>query len=158
MRGRHGRARNRANCAPVLGWRPSRRCPRDGLRGHRLACRHRAVVASPIRRSVVRAGYVRDVRTIGPPAINSWDGGELVCSSVAVRSRGKRGRQPCADSAVARQRSPVGTVGTKIAVQSSTECGSPSWFGSYDPATNTTQKIVPDVPGELGVLSALAFP
>jgi hypothetical protein len=52
----------------------------------------------------------------------------------------------------------IGTVGTKIAVQSSTECGSPSWFGFYDPATNTTQKIVPDVPGELGVLSALAFP
>jgi hypothetical protein len=52
----------------------------------------------------------------------------------------------------------IGAVGSKIAVQSSTECGSPSWFGFYDAATNTTQKIVPDVPGEVGVLSALAFP
>jgi hypothetical protein len=52
----------------------------------------------------------------------------------------------------------TGAVGSKIAIASSTECGAPSWFGFYDPATNTTQKIVPDVPGELGVLSALAFP
>jgi len=52
----------------------------------------------------------------------------------------------------------IGAVGSKIAVQSSTECGWPSWFGFYDPATNTTQKIVADVPGEVGALSALAFP
>lgn len=52
----------------------------------------------------------------------------------------------------------IGAVGGKIAIASSTECGAPSWFGFYDPATNTTQKIVPDVPGELGVQAALAFP
>lgn len=52
----------------------------------------------------------------------------------------------------------VGAVGGKIAIASSTECGAPSWFGFYDPATNSTHKIVPDVPGELGVQAALAFP
>jgi hypothetical protein len=52
----------------------------------------------------------------------------------------------------------IGAVGSEIAVQSSTECGAPSWFGFYDPATNTTHKIIPDVPGVVGVLSALAFP
>jgi len=52
----------------------------------------------------------------------------------------------------------IGAVGGKIAIASSTECGAPSWFGFYDPASNTTQKIVPDVPGELGVQAALAFP
>lgn len=52
----------------------------------------------------------------------------------------------------------IGPVEGKIAIASSTECGAPSWFGFYDPATNTTQKIVPDVPEELGVQAALAFP
>ncbi len=52
----------------------------------------------------------------------------------------------------------IGAAGTKIAVVSATECGWPSWFGFYDPATKTTQKIIPDVPGELGVDNALAFP
>jgi hypothetical protein len=51
----------------------------------------------------------------------------------------------------------VGAVGPKMAVVSSTECGWPSWFGFYDPATNTTHKIVPDVAGEIGVTNALAF-
>jgi TolB protein len=52
----------------------------------------------------------------------------------------------------------IGAVGGKIAVLSSTACGYPAWFGFYDPATNSTQKIVPDVPGELGAWAALAFP
>jgi hypothetical protein len=52
----------------------------------------------------------------------------------------------------------IGAVGSKLAIASSTECGAPSWFGFYDPATNTTQKIVPDVAGELGVQAAVAFP
>lgn len=52
----------------------------------------------------------------------------------------------------------IGAVGGKIAVQSSTECGAPSWFGFYDPATNTTQKIVAGAPGEVGALAAVAFP
>jgi len=52
----------------------------------------------------------------------------------------------------------IGAAGTKIAVVSATECGWPSWFGFYDPATKTTQKIIPDVAGELGVDNALAFP
>ena len=52
----------------------------------------------------------------------------------------------------------IAAVGSKIAIASSTECGAPSWFGFYDPATNTTQKIVPDLPGELGVQAALSFP
>jgi hypothetical protein len=52
----------------------------------------------------------------------------------------------------------IGTVGAKLAVESTTECGDPSWFGFYDPETNTVQKIIPDGPGELGAGSALAFP
>ena len=52
----------------------------------------------------------------------------------------------------------IGAVGSQLAVLSSTECGSPSWFGFYDPTTNTTQKIVADVPGEVGALAAVAFP
>jgi hypothetical protein len=52
----------------------------------------------------------------------------------------------------------IGAVGSKLAVDSSTECGSPSWFGFYDPATNTVQKVIPDGPGDLGAGSALAFP
>jgi hypothetical protein len=52
----------------------------------------------------------------------------------------------------------IGAVGSKIAIVSSTACSYPAWFGFYDPTTNATQKIVPDVPGELGVLAALAFP
>lgn len=51
----------------------------------------------------------------------------------------------------------VGAAGSKVGVVSATECGSPSWFGFYDPATKTTQKIIPDVAGELGVDKALAF-
>ncbi|HEY3923989.1 MAG TPA: hypothetical protein VGL75_05445 [Acidothermaceae bacterium] len=52
----------------------------------------------------------------------------------------------------------IGTVGAKLAVESTAECGSPSWFGFYDPATNNLQKIIPDGPGDLGAGSALAFP
>jgi hypothetical protein len=52
----------------------------------------------------------------------------------------------------------IGAVGSKLAVDSSTECGAPAWFGFYDPATNTVQKIIPDGPGDLGAGSALAFP
>jgi hypothetical protein len=52
----------------------------------------------------------------------------------------------------------IGVVGSKLAIRSSTECGSPSWFGFYDPATNTVQKVIPDGPGDLGAGSALAFP
>ena len=52
----------------------------------------------------------------------------------------------------------IGAVGSRLAIVSSTECGSPSWFGFYDPARNTTQKIVPDVPGEVGLVGVLPFP
>jgi hypothetical protein len=52
----------------------------------------------------------------------------------------------------------IGAAGSKIAIMSSARCGYPAWFGFYDAGTNTTQKIVPDVPGELGVRAALAFP
>jgi hypothetical protein len=52
----------------------------------------------------------------------------------------------------------IGAVGSKLAIESSTECGEPAWFGFYDPATNTVQKIIPDGPGDLGAGSSLAFP
>ncbi|MDQ1542317.1 MAG: hypothetical protein QOH29_3043, partial [Actinomycetota bacterium] len=45
----------------------------------------------------------------------------------------------------------IGALGGRLAIDSATECGSPSWFGFYDPATNTTQKILPDA-------FVLAFP
>jgi hypothetical protein len=51
----------------------------------------------------------------------------------------------------------IGAAGPKIALVSATECGSPAWFGFYDPATNMTHKIVPDVAGEVGVTEVLAF-
>ena len=52
----------------------------------------------------------------------------------------------------------IGPLGSKIAVISSPACAGPAWFGFYDPATNATQKIVPEGPDGLGVIAALAFP
>jgi hypothetical protein len=150
-----------ADCAPVAWWDQHTilaHCAGDA--GSRLwlvsASSGSATPLTPMPGTApVGLGYISAVRAGGTVFAQHLEGcGVVTVYRLAANGVGTRIQIP---ESLSNDRL-VGVVGGKIAIQSSTECGSPSWFGFYDPATNTTQKIVPDVPGEWGVMSALAFP